>query len=202
MTLIGNRQKHITMKTKRLFTLLVLLLMAGGMKLQAQYDGLIVKMDYFDPATPKYKRHVEMMYDIFTDGYWLTISTEKTLVSKGSTKVQDDIAKTSHYYRSKTITDTIINLTKEDFNKLVGDCYQTALKLVTEKMRTSAFEFVGWSGPTLDLSIENGTVTMQFSFECPICPKDNYYEEQFRDVLSKILSQGGLDSEKILGKCQ
>ena len=170
-------QKHITMKTTKLFTLLVLLLMAGGMKLQAQYDGLIVKMDYFDPAIPKYKRHVEMMYDIFTDGYWLTISTEKTLYSKGSTKVQDDIAKTSHYYRSKTITDTIINLTKEDFNKLVGDCYQTALKLVTEKMRTSASELVGWSGPTLDLSIENGTVTMQFSFECPICPKDNYYEE-------------------------
>ena len=190
------------MKTKRLFTLLVLLLMAGGMKLQAQYDGLIVKMDYFDPATPKYKRHVEMMYDIFTDGYWLTVSTTKTTFSKGSTKVRDHVAKTSHYSRSKTITDTIINLTKEDFNKLVGDCYQTALKLVTEKMRTSAFEFVGWSGPTLDLSIENGTVTMQFSFECPICPKDNDYEEQFRDVLSNIFSQGGLDSETILGKCQ
>ena len=172
------------------------------MKLQAQYDGLIVKMDYFDPAAPKYERHIEMMYDIFTNGYRQTVSTTKTTFSNGSTKVQDDVSRTSHYYRTKTITDTIINLTKEDFNKLVGDCYQTALNLVTEKVRTSASEFVGWSGPTLDLSIGNGTVTMQFSFECPICPKDNCYEEQFRDVLSKILLQGGLDSEKILGNCE
>jgi len=190
------------MKTTKICTLLALMLMAGGMKLQAQYDGLIVKMDYFDPAAPKYERHIEMMYDIFTNGYRQTVSTTKTTFSNGSTKVQDDVSRTSHYYRTKTITDTIINLTKEDFNKLVGDCYQTALNLVTEKVRTSASEFVGWSGPTLDLSIGNGTVTMQFSFECPICPKDNCYEEQFRDVLSKILLQGGLDSEKILGNCE
>ena len=187
------------MKAKR-FIFLILAL-AQYIPMQAQYDGLIVKMDYFDPDAPKYHRHVEMLYDIFKDCYWLTVSTTKTTLSEGSTKVVDDVAKTRHYHWSKTTTDTIVSLTKEDFNELAGDCYKSALKLITGKMRTSDSEFVGWAGPTLDLSIENGTVKMEFSFECPICPQDNCYEEQFRGVLARILSQGGLDSEKMLGTC-
>ena len=188
------------MKAKRL--VLLVMTLALCIPMQAQYDGLMVKMDYFDPATPKYKRHVEMMYDIFTHGYWLTVSTTKTTFSKGSTKVRDHVTNTSHCYRSKTITDTIINLTKEDFNQLAGNCYRSAVKLVAEKMRTSTSEFVRWSGPTLELSVENGTVAMQFSFDCPIRPKDNCYEEQFRSVFEMILTKGGLDSETILGKCE
>ena len=188
------------MKAKHLILFFMTLCLCIPM--QAQYEGLVVKIDYFDPASPKYRQHIEMMYDIFTHGYWLTVSTEKTLFSKGSTKVRDHVTNTSHYYRSKTITDTIINLTKEDFNKLAGDCYRSALKLVAEKMRTSASEFVGWSGPTLELSVENGTVAMQFSFECPICPQDNQYDEQFREILAKIINHSCLDSEKILGICE
>ena len=170
--------------------------------MQAQYEGLVVKIDYFDPASPKYRQHVEMMYDIFTHGYWLTVSTEKTLFSKGSTKVRDHVTNTSHYYRSKTITDTIINLTKEDFNKLAGECYQIASTIISEKMKTSAYWIIAGPEPTINLSITNGPITTEFLFKCPICPKDNYYEEQFRDILAKILSQGGLDSEKILGMCE
>ena len=170
--------------------------------MQAQYEGLVVKIDYFDPASPKYRQHVEMMYDIFTHGYWLTVSTEKTLFSKGSTKVRDHVTNTSHYYRSKTITDTIINLTKEDFNKLAGECYQIASTIISEKMKTSAYWIIAGPEPTINLSITNGPITTEFLFKCPICPKDNYYEEQFRDILAKILSHGGLDDKIILGKCE
>lgn len=188
------------MKAKHLILLITALILYIPM--QAQYDGLIVKMDYFDPDAPKYHQQVEMFYDIFTERYLLLVSTTKTTLSEGSTKAVGNVAKTKHYYWSKTITDTIVNLTKEDFNELAGDCYKSALKFITGKMRTSDPEFVGWAGPTLDLSIENGTVKMEFSFECPICPQDNCYEEQFRDVLARILSQGGLDSEKMLGTCE
>ena len=170
--------------------------------MQAQYEGLVVKIDYFDPASPKYRQHVEMMYDIFTHGYWLTVSTEKTLFSKGSTKVRDHVTNTSHYYRSKTITDTIINLTKEDFNKLAGECYQIASTIISEKMKTSAYWIIAGPEPTINLSITNGPITTEFLFKCPICPKDNYYEEQFRGILAKILSYGGIDDKIILGKCE
>ncbi len=183
---------------------LILFFMTLGLciPMQAQYEGLVVKIDYFDPASPKYRQHIEMMYDIFTHGYWLTVSTEKTLFSKGSTKVRDHVTNTSHYYRSKTITDTIINLTKEDFNKLAGECYQIASTIISEKMKTSAYWIIAGPEPTINLSITNGPITTEFLFKCPICPKDNYYEEQFRDILAKILSQGGLDDKIILGKCE
>jgi|GEM_PF-2165045 hypothetical protein len=183
---------------------LILFFMTLGLciPMQAQYEGLVVKIDYFDPASPKYRQHIEMMYDIFTHGYWLTVSTEKTLFSKGSTKVRDHVTNTSHYYRSKTITDTIINLTKEDFNKLAGECYQIASTIISEKMKTSAYWIIAGPEPTINLSITNGPITTEFLFKCPICPKDNYYEEQFRDILAKILSHGGLDDKIILGKCE
>ena len=183
---------------------LILFFMTLGLciPMQAQYEGLVVKIDYFDPASPKYRQHVEMMYDIFTHGYWLTVSTEKTLFSKGSTKVRDHVTNTSHYYRSKTITDTIINLTKEDFNKLAGECYQIASTIISEKMKTSAYWIIAGPEPTINLSITNGPITTEFLFKCPICPKDNYYEEQFRDILAKILSHGGLDDKINLGKCE
>ena len=188
------------MKAKHLILFFMTLCLCIPM--QAQYEGLVVKIDYFDPASPKYRQHIEMMYDIFTHGYWLTVSTEKTLFSKGSTKVRDHVTNTSHYYRSKTITDTIINLTKEDFNKLAGECYQIASTIISEKMKTSAYWIIAGPEPTINLSITNGPITTEFLFKCPICPKDNYYEEQFRDILAKILSQGGLDSEKIPGMCE
>jgi hypothetical protein len=183
---------------------LILFFMTLGLciPMQAQYEGLVVKIDYFDPASPKYRQHIEMMYDIFTHGYWLTVSTEKTLFSKGSTKVRDHVTNTSHYYRSKTITDTIINLTKEDFNKLAGECYQIASTIISEKMKTSAYWIIAGPEPTINLSITNGPITTEFLFKCPICPKDNYYEEQFRDILAKILSHGCLDDKIILGKCE
>lgn len=182
--------------------MLLMVALALSIPMQAQYDGLIVKMDYFDPAAPKFKQHVEMMYDIFTDDYWLTVSTERTLFSNGSTKVRDDVAKTSHHYWSKTITDTIINLTKEDFNKLVGDSYKTASTIILEKMKTSTYGIIDGSKPTINLLITNGPITIDFLFKCPICSQDNCYEEQFRDILSRILSRGGLDSEKMLGTCE
>lgn len=187
------------MKAKR-FIFLILAL-AQYIPMQAQYDGLIVKMDYFDPDAPKYHRHVEMSYDIFKDCYWLTVSTTKTTLSEGSTKVVDDVAKTRHYHWSKTTTDTIVSLTKADFNKLAGDCYQAASILISEKVRPSSYGIIDGANPTINLSITNGPMTMEFLFKCPICPQDNCYEEQFRDVLARILSQGGLDSEKMLGTC-
>ena len=188
------------MKAKHLIFLIAAL--ALYIPMQAQYDGLIVKMDYFDPNSPKFQKHVEMFYDIFSERYLLSVSTTKTTFSKGSTNTVGAVAKTKHYYRSKTITDTVVSLTKEDFNEFAGDCFKAVSKLITEKMRTTDSEFVGWAGPTLDLSIENGTVKMEFSFECPICPQDNCYEEQFYDILARILAQAGLDSGKLLGSCE
>ena len=195
-------QKHITMKSTRLFSLLALLLVVGGMKLQAQYEGLIVKMDFLDPTSPKDERHIEMLYDVFTSQYLLTVSSTKTIYSNGSTTVRDGIAKSNHHHRSKTTTDTIINLSKEDFNELTGDCYMAASTFISTKMKTSAYEIIDGVQPTITLSIDDGAVTMEFLFKCPICPQDNPCEEQFRDILARIIHQGGLDSEKILGKCQ
>ena len=195
-------QKQITMKTTRLFSLLALLLVVGGMKLQAQYEGLIVKMDFLDPTSPKDERHIEMLYDVFTSQYLLTVSSTKTIYSNGSTTVRDGIAKSNHHHRSKTTTDTIINLSKEDFNELTGDCYMAASTFISTKMKTSAYEIIDGVQPTITLSIDDGPVTMEFLFKCPICPQDNPCEEQFRDILARIIHQGGLDSEKILGKCQ
>ena len=190
------------MKATKCFTLLVLLLMAGGMKLQAQYEGLIVKMDYFDPASPKEEQHVEMMYDVFTNQYALIVFSTKTLYSIGSTTVQDGVAKSNHHHRSKTTTDTIINLSKESFNEIAGDCYLAASTFLTQKMKTSAYEIIDGSHATVTMTISNGPTTMEFMFKCPICSQDNPYEEQFRGILERIIKQGGLDSEKMLGKCQ
>ena len=195
-------QKHITMKSTRLFSLLALLLVVGGMKLQAQYEGLIVKMDFLDPTSPKDERHIEMLYDVFTSQYLLTVSSTKTIYSNGSTTVRDGIAKSNHHHRSKTTTDTIINLSKEDFNELTGDCYMAASTFISTKMKTSAYEIIDGAQPTITLSIDDGPVTMEFLFKCPICPQDNPCEEQFRDILARIIHQGGLDSEKILGNCE
>ena len=195
-------QKHITMKSTRLFSLLALLLVVGGMKLQAQYEGLIVKMDFLDPTSPKDERHIEMLYDVFTSQYLLTVSSTKTIYSNGSTTVRDGIAKSNHHHRSKTTTDTIINLSKEDFNELTGDCYLAASTFISTKMKTSAYEIIDGAQPTITLSIDDGPVTMEFLFKCPICPQDNPCEEQFRDILARIIHQGGLDSEKILGNCE
>ena len=188
------------MKAKHLILLITALILYIPM--QAQYDGLIVKMDYFDPDAPKYHQQVEMFYDIFTERYLLLVSTTKTTLSEGSTKAVGNVAKTKHYYWSKTITDTIVSLTKADFNKLAGDCYQAASILISEKVRPSSYGIIDGANPTINLSITNGPMTMEFLFKCPICPQDNCYEEQFRDVLARILSQGGLDSEKMLGTCE
>ena len=195
-------QKHITMKSTRLFSLLALLLVVGGMKLQAQYEGLIVKMDFLDPTSPKDERQIEMLYDVFTSQYLLTVSSTKTIYSNGSTTVRDGIAKSNHHHRSKTTTDTIINLSKEDFNELTRDCYMAASTFISTKMKTSAYEIIDGAQPTITLSIDDGPVTMEFLFKCPICPQDNPCEEQFRDILARIIHQGGLDSEKILGNCE
>ena len=202
MTLIGNRQKHITMKTIRLFTLFALLLMVGGMKLQAQYEGLIVNIDYFDPTSPKEEQHIEMFYDMSTKRYALTVSSTRTIYSNGSTIVRDGVAKSNHHHRSKTTTDTIINLSKEAFNELMRDCYMAASTFISAKMKTSAYEIIDGTRPTITISIDNGPVTMEFLFKCPICPQDNPCEEQFREILARIIHQGGLDSEKILGNCE
>ena len=190
------------MKATKCFTLLVLLLMAGGMKLQAQYEGLIVKMDYFDPASPKEEQHAEMYYDVFTNRYVLTVSSTRTLYSIGSTTVQDGVAKSNHHHRSKTMSDTIVNLSKEVFNELARDCYVAASTFISTKMKTSAYEIIDGLQPTISLSISNGPITMEFVLECPICPQDSFCEEQFQAILERIINQGGLDSEKILGKCQ
>ena len=195
-------QKHVTMKTIRLFSLLALLFVVGGMKLQAQYEGLIVNIDYFDPTSPKEEQHVEMLYDVFTSRYVLTVSSTRTIYSNGSTTIRDGIAKSNHHHRSKTTTDTIINLSKEDFNELTRDCYMAASTFISTKMKTSAYEIIDGAQPTITLSIDNGPVTMEFLFKCPICPQDNPCEEQFRDILARIIHQGGLDSEKILGNCE
>ncbi len=202
MILNGIRQKQITMKTKRLFSLLALLLVVGEMKLQAQYEGLIVNIDYFDPTSPKEEQHIEMLYDMFTNRYVLTVSSTRTIYSNGSTTIRDGIAKSNHHHRSKTTTDTIINLSKEDFNELTRDCYMAASTFISTKMKTSAYEIIDGARPTITLSIDNGSVTMKFLFKCPICPQDNPCEEQFRDILARIIHQGGLDSEKILGNCE
>lgn len=195
-------QKHVTMKTIRLFSLLALLFVVGGMKLQAQYEGLIVNIDYFDPTSPKEEQHIEMLYDMFTNRYVLTVSSTRTIYSNGSTTVRDGIAKSNHHHRSKTTTDTIINLSKEVFNELARDCYMAASTFISTKMKTSAYEIIDGSQPTINLSISNEPVTMEFLFKCPICPQDNPCEEQFRDILERIIHQGGLDSEKILGNCE
>ena len=202
MILKGNKQKHITMKTTRLFALLALLFVVGGMKLQAQYEGLIVNIDYFDPTSPKEEQHIEMLYDMFTNRYVLTVSSTRTIYSNGSTTIRDGIAKSNQHHRSKTTTDTIINLSKEDFNELTRDCYMAASTFISTKMKTSAYEIIDGVQPTITLSIDNGPVTMEFLFKCPICPQDNPCEEQFRDILARIIHQGGLDSEKILGNCE
>ena len=202
MILKENRQKYINMKTTRFFALLALLLVVGGMKLQAQYEGLIVNIDYFDPTSPKEERHIEMLYDMFTNRYVLTVSSARTIYSNGSTTVRNGIAKSNHHHRSKTTTDTIINLSKEDFNELTGDCYLAASTFISTKMKTSAYEIIDGAQPTITLSIDDGPVTMEFLFKCPICPQDNPCEEQFRDILARIIHQGGLDSEKILGNCE
>ena len=190
------------MKTTRLFTLLALLLMVGGMKMQAQHEGLIVNMDYFDPNSPKDEQHIEMFYDVFTNRYVLTVSSTRTIYSNGSTTVRDGVANSSHHHRSKTTTDTIVNLSKEVFNELAGDCYVAASTFISTKMKTSAYEIVDGLQPTISLSISNGPTTMEFLFKCPICSQDNPCEEQFQGILERIIKQGGLDSEKILGKCQ
>ena len=190
------------MKATKCFTLLVLLLMAGGMKLQAQYEGLIVKMDYFDPASPKEEQHVEMMYDVFTNQYALIVFSTKTLYSIGSTTVQDGVAKSNHHHRSNATTDTIVNLSKEEFNELARDCYTAASSFISTKMKTSGYGIVDGLQPTITLSISNGPTTIEFLLECPICPQDSFCEEQFQDILERIINQGGLDSEIILGKCQ
>lgn len=195
-------QKHSTMKTTRLLTLLALLLMVGGMKLQAQYEGLIVNMDFFDPTSPKDEQHIEMYFDVFKNRYVLTVSSTRTIYSNGSTTVRDGVAKSNHNHRSKTTTDTIVNLSKEVFNELARDSYVAASAFISTKMKTSAYEIIDGSQPTINLSISNGPTTMEFLFKCPICPQDNPCEEQFQDILERIIKQGGLDSEKILGKYQ
>ena len=69
-------------------------------------------------------------------------------------------------------------------------------------MKTSAYEIVDGSHSTVTMTISNGPTTMEFLFKCPICQQDNPCEEQFRDILERIIKQGCLNSEKILGKCQ
>ena len=202
MILKGNKQKNITMKTIRLFFLLALLLVVGGMKVQAQYEGLIVNIDYFDPTSPKEEQQIEMFYDMSTNRYVLTVSSTRTIYSKGSTMVRDGVAKSNHHHRSKTTTDTIINLSKEVFNEFTGDCYMAASTFISTKMKTAAYEIIDGSQPTINLSISNGPATLEFLFKCPICLNDNPCEEQFRDILERIIHQGGLDSEKILGNCE
>ena len=113
--------------------LLLIMAIALCSPLQAQYEGLIIKMDYFDLATPKEKRHVELFNDVFTNRYVLTVSTTRTTFSDGYTKVEDGITKERQNYRSKTTTDTIINLSKESFNEIAGDCYLAASTFLTKK---------------------------------------------------------------------
>ena len=182
--------------------LLLIMAIALCSPLQAQYEGLIIKMDYFDLATPKEKRHVELFNDVFTNRYVLTVSTTRTTFSDGYTKVEDGITKERQNYRSKTTTDTIIYLSKEVFNEIAGDCYMAASTFISTKMKTSAYEIVDGSHSTVTMTISNGPTTMEFLFKCPICQQDNPCEEQFRDILERIIKQGCLNSEKILGKCQ
>jgi len=183
---------------------LLLLIMAIALctPLKAQYEGLIIELDYFNPTSPKDEQHIEMFRDILTKQYLLTVSTTHTIYSNGSTRVQEGITKTNHHHRSKTTTDTIINLSKESFNEIAGDCYLAASTFLTQKMKTSAYEIIDGSHATVTMTISNGPTTMEFMFKCPICSQDNPYEEQFRGILERIIKQGGLDSEKILGKCQ
>ena len=183
---------------------LLLLIMAIALctPLKAQYEGLIIELDYFNPTSPKDEQHIEMFKDILTKQYLLTVSTTHTIYSNGSTRVQEGITKTNHHHRSKTTTDTIINFSKEVFNELMRDCYMAASTFISAKMKTSAYEIIDGTRPTITISIDNGPVTMEFLFKCPICPQDNPCEEQFREILARIIHQGGLDSEKILGNCE
>lgn len=188
------------MKVQRL--ILVIMAIALYIPLQAQYEGLVVKIDYFNPTMPKEERHIEMLNDVFTNQYLLTVSTTKTIYSNGSTRVREGVTKKKHYYRSKTTTDTIINLSKEVFNELIGDCYMAASTFITKKIKTSSYDIVDGSLPTITLSISNGAITMEFLFRCPICQQDDNFGEQFQDILAKIIHYGYLDSEIILGNCK
>jgi len=193
------------MKTTRLMkqkALLLIMAIALCTPLQAQYEGLIVNMDFFDPTSPKDERHIEMLYDVFTNRYVLEVSSTRTIYSNGSTTVRDGVAKSNHHHRSKTTTDTIVNLSKEVFNELAGDCYVAASSFISTKMKTSTYEIIDGSHPTVTMTISNGPATMEFLFRCPICPQDNPCEEQFQVVLEKIINLGNLDSKKILGICE
>jgi len=193
------------MKTTRLMkqkALLLIMAIALCTPLQAQYEGLIVNMDFFDPTSPKDERHIEMLYDVFTNRYVLEVSSTRTIYSNGSTTVRDGVAKSNHHHRSKTTTDTIVNLSKEVFNELAGDCYVAASSFISTKMKTSTYEIIDGSHPTVTMTISNGPATMEFLFMCPICPQDNPCEEQFQVVLEKIINLGNLDSKKILGICE
>ena len=193
------------MKTTRLMkqkALLLIMAIALCTPLQAQYEGLIVNMDFFDPTSPKDERHIEMLYDVFTNRYVLEVSSTRTIYSNGSTTVRDGVAKSNHHHRSKTTTDTIVNLSKEVFNELAGDCYVAASSFISTKMKTSAYEIIDGSHPTVTMTISNGPTTMEFLFRCPICPQDNPCEEQFQVILEKIINHGNLDCKKILGICE
>ena len=193
------------MKTTRLMkqkALLLIMAIALCTPLQAQYEGLIVNMDFFDPTSPKDEQHIEMLYDVFTNRYVLEVSSTRTIYSNGSTTVRDGVAKSNHHHRSKTTTDTIVNLSKEVFNELAGDCYVAASSFISTKMKTSTYEIIDGSHPTVTMTISNGPATMEFLFRCPICPQDNPCEEQFQVVLEKIINLGNLDSKKILGICE
>ena len=78
-----------------------------------------------------------------------------------------------------------------------------ASTFITKKMKTSTYDIVDGSHPTITLLISNGSTTMEFLFRCPICPQNNSFGEQFQDILARIIHYGYYpDSEKILGNCE
>ena len=189
-------KKTFIMKIRQF--IIIILTIALHLRMHAQYDAIVVKLDYCDYANPKYRQHIDMAKDI-TNGYLLIVSTEKTTINEGATKISGDITKKSNCFRSKISTDTVINLTEEVFNELAGECFRAAAKYITEKMGTNTYEIYHRSNSMISLSVSNGPIAMEFLFGCPLCTQNNCYEEQFRDILEKILTTGGLDSKKILG---
>lgn len=182
--------------------LLLIIAIALCTPLKAQYEGLIIKMDFFDPTTPKEKRSIEVFEGVFTSRFVLTVSTTKTIYNRSSESVYEGVRKTTNHLRSKTTTDTIINLSKESFNEIAGEFYVAASTCLTQKTKTSSYEIIDWSHPTVTINISNGPVTMEFLLKCPVCQQDNNYEEHFRAILTKFINYGNLDSEKILGNCE
>ena len=101
--------------------LLLIIAIALCTPLKAQYEGLIIKMDFFDPTTPKEKRSIEVFEDVFTSRFVLTVSTTKTIYNRSSESVYEGVRKTTNHLRSKTTTEHYYQSFQRIFQR---DCWR------------------------------------------------------------------------------